>query len=106
MSLLRTDRDKFFDGVGVAPAMLAEGVWVMVPVGTVNAAVNGGASLVALAQCRGPAERDGVWWFDVHMSPGQPPLPQMYPVDQLLGLPAMGLAMPGVDVEQPSPSRA
>ncbi len=106
MGVLRTDRDKFFDGVGVAPGLLEEGLRVMVPVGTVNAVVNGPASIVALAVCRRPADRDGVWWLDVYMSPTGTPLPQMYPIDQILGIPALGLTMPGVPDEEPEPSPA
>lgn len=91
--MLRTERDKFFDGVGVSPAHLREGLRVMVPVGTVATVVNGGSSLVALAVCRGAAERDDWWWFDVFMGPGVSPLSQQYPVEQILGLPAAGLVM-------------
>jgi hypothetical protein len=97
MSVLRTDRDRFFDNVGVVVDDLRPGTRVIVPVGTVNAAVNGGSSLAALAVCRGQVDREGWWWFDVYMIPGGDPLPQMYPASQLLGLAADGLTMPGLD---------
>lgn len=94
MSLLRTDRDKFLDGIGVAPGHLREGVRVIVPVG----AGTGTSSSCALAVCREPAEREGYWWFEVYMG-ATSPIPQMFPVDQLLGLAADGLTMPGMDVD-------
>lgn len=97
MGLLRTNRDRFFDGVGVPPGMLEPGLRVMVPVNTVNAYVNGGPSTVAMAVAVGPADRDGVWWFQVYNVPGLPPLPQMYPIEQLLGVPTHGLVMPGLE---------
>ncbi len=97
---MRTDRDRFLDGVGVAPGDLREGVQVMVPFGTGT----GGPSMVAIAVCRGSADREGFWWFDVY-SGGIVPLPQMYPVEHLLGIPALGLTTPGlVDEAAPSPS--
>ncbi len=100
MSILRTDRDKFLDGVGVAPGDLQPGVQVMVPLGTSM----GTTSLVAIAVCQGPAEREGYWWFDVY-SGGTTPLPQMYPVEHLLGIPAHGLTTPGlVDQAAANPS--
>ncbi len=94
MQIRRTDRDKFFDGVGVPRGMLHAGLQVMVPVGTASAAVNGGASIVALAV--GPADREDVWWFDVYAG-GSTPIPQMYPIEQLLGVPAHGISTTGLE---------
>lgn len=92
------------EGLGVPPAMLEPGLAVMVPVGTISAAVNGGPSIVAYATVIGRAsEHDAavmadpseMWWLDVHMGPGIT-LPQMYRADQILGVPALGLTMPGL----------
>ncbi len=95
MSVLRTDRDKFLDGIGVAPGHLREGVRVIVPFGTGT----GTSSQCALAVCKGPADRENYWWFEVYMGAASP-LPQMYPVDQLLGLAPDGLTMPGMEVDE------
>ncbi len=96
MQIRRTDRDKFFDGVGVPPGMLHAGLQVMVPVGTVSATVNGGASIVALAVAIRPADVENAWWFDVYLG-GPAPLPQMYPIEQLLGIPAHGISTTGLE---------
>ncbi len=97
MNTERTDRDKFFDNVGVVAEHLKPGTRVVVPVGALNSAVNGGSSIAALAICLGRAEREGWWWFDVYMAPGGEPLPQMYPAEQLLGLAPQGMTMPGLN---------
>ncbi len=89
----RTRRDLFLDGVGVASDDLREGVRVIVPVG----AGTGSSSIAALAVCVGPDDAEGWWWFELFMVPGGSPLPQRYRVEDLLGLAANGLTMPGLD---------
>lgn len=93
-----------FDALGVPPRLLKRGLSVMVPVGALAASVNGSPSIVAYAITVGPASEDdaavmtdpsSTWWFDVYVSPGAP-LRQMYRVDELLGVPALGLTMPGL----------
>lgn len=85
-----------FEGVGVTARELEPGTAVMVPVGKVNAQINGGPCVIAWAVVREPAVRDraDVWWLDVYMSPGVA-LPQMYQADEILGVPALGLSMDG-----------
>lgn len=93
------------EGVGVTPQELMKaGTVVMVPVGAISAAVNGGPCIIAWAVVVGPAgESDAsvftnpedVFWLDVYMAPGVAPLPQMYRADQILGVPALGLQMAG-----------
>jgi hypothetical protein len=95
----RTDRDEFLDGVGVPPGWLRPGVRVIVPVGTVNSVVNGGPSIAAIGVALQPGDRDGCWWFDVYTG-GLEPLPQQYPVEQLLGIPAHGMTVPGLPAEE------
>lgn len=91
---------RLWDGLGVPPAMLKPGLAVMVAWGTVAALANGTPALIAYAEVVGPAsESDAgvfndpsdVWWLNVHMGPGAV-LPQMYRADQILGIPALGLA--------------
>lgn len=92
------------EGVGVTPRDLATGTPVMVPVGGVAAIVNGGPCIIAWAVVRGPASESdaevftdpsAMYWLDVYMIPGGPPLPQMYRADAILGVPALGLSMQG-----------
>ncbi len=94
-----------YEGIGVTPReLMAPGTVVMVPVGQASAVVNGGPCIIAWAVVRGPAsESDAevftdpsqMYWLDVHMVPGGPPLPQMYRADAILGVPALGLQMDG-----------
>jgi hypothetical protein len=95
--------DARFEGVGVTARELKPGTVVMVPVGQVNALVNGGPCIIAWAVVRGPASETGaaaftdpsaMWWLDVYLSPGAP-LPQMCRADTILGVPALGLRMDG-----------
>lgn len=95
---------KHHEGVGVTPHELAPGTAVMVPVGQVAAAVNGGPCIIAWAVVRGPASESdaevfddpaAMYWLDVYLVPGGPPLPQMYRADAILGVPALGLRMDG-----------
>jgi hypothetical protein len=88
--------------------MLKPGLAVMVPVGRISAVVNGGPSIICYATVRGKASEtdaesfvdpDAMWWLDVHTGPGVK-LPQMYPAWEILGVPALGLAMP--DLIQPT----
>lgn len=97
---METDR---FEGVGVTAQQLKPGTVVMVPVGQINAVVNGGPCGIAWAVVRGPASEtnparltdpSAKWWLDVYMDSGQP-LPQMYQVDTILGVPMPGLSMQG-----------
>lgn len=89
-----------FEGVGVTARELRPDTVVMVPVGQVNAVVNGGACMIAWAVVRGPAttpatdDPSQLWWLDVHMGAGAV-LPQMYRADTILGIPALGLSMDG-----------
>lgn len=93
-----------FEGLGVTERELAEGTLVMVPVGQGNALVNGQPCIIAMARVLGPAgdaavsfvKPESVYWLDVYAIPGGEPLPQMYPADQILGIPALGLTMQGV----------
>lgn len=82
----------------------------MVPVGATAAMVNGGPCIIAWAIVQGPASKaaaasqvdpTAMWWLDVYMIPGGPPLPQMYRADAILGVPALGLHMDAA----PSPGR-
>jgi hypothetical protein len=89
------------EGIGVTPRELTPGTAVMVPVGQVDAAVNGGPCIIAWAVVRGPASEPvftdpaAMYWLDVYMVPGGPPLPQMYRAEAILGVPAPGLRMDG-----------
>jgi hypothetical protein len=92
----------YFEGVGITARELVEGTPVMVPVGADSALVNGHPCAIAWAVVVGPAEDgkkindpDAKWWLDVYTIPGGPPLPQMYPAGQILGVPALGLSMRG-----------
>jgi len=96
--------DERFEGVGITPRQLQPGTAVMVPVGQANALVNGQPCVIAWAVVKGPAGADAaavftdpkqMYWLDVYMIPGGPPLPQMYQADTILGIPALGLAMNG-----------
>lgn len=94
-----------WEGLGVTPNELREGVTVMVPVGQIAAIIEGQPCLIALATVMGPASSQeteqfteqhkaaGMWWLNVRMGPGVS-LPQMYRADQILGIPSLGLAMP------------
>lgn len=90
-----------FQGVGVTARELKPDAVVMVPVGQVNAVVNGGPCIIAWAVVRGPADDTvgappgTVVWLDVYLSPDSPPLAQMYRADEILGVPALGLTMGG-----------
>lgn len=97
------------DGIGITAQELTPGTAVMVPVGEIAAAVNGGPCIIAWAVVRGPASEtdaavfvdpSAMYWLDVYMVPGGPPLPQMYRADAILGVPALGLHMDGA----PAPS--
>lgn len=100
MSDMSNDLSRW-EGLGVPAGMLEPGLAVMVPVGMIPAAVNGGPTIVAYATVMGRAsEQDAaafvdpaaMWWLEVHMAPGVT-LPQMYRADQILGVPALGLSM-------------
>lgn len=91
-------------GVGITPRELRTGTSVMVPVGAVSAAVNGGPCLIAWAVVRGlaenpttegPADPADAYWLDVYLAPGRPPVPQVYRAGEILGIPAAGLRMDG-----------
>ncbi len=99
------------EGLGVTLNELKPGVTVMVPAGRLAAAANGHPCIIATATVMGRASQKdtenhtetfksnpaGVWWLNVHMAPGAS-LPQMYRADEILGVPAYGLAMPaGLD---------
>lgn len=94
-----------FEGVGVTARELRPGTVVMVPVGQLNALVNGGPCVIAwavvtgragLRRRRGPLpDPSEMWWLDVYLGSGTPPLPQMYRADAILGVPAPGLRMDG-----------
>lgn len=77
------------------------GTVVMVPVGGINAVVNGGPCIIAWAVVRGPADDmvsappGTAVWLDVYLSRDTPPLAQMYRADEILGVPALGLTMEG-----------
>jgi hypothetical protein len=95
-----------WNGLGVTPSQLEPGTVVMVPVGQVSAVVNGGPCIVASATVRGRAtdadasvyvDPTDVYWLDVHMGPGVT-LPQMYPANQILGVPALGLSIAEIPV--------
>lgn len=94
----------YHKGIGVTPTELTTGTAVMVPVGKLSAAVNGAPCIIAWAVVVGPAtETDAaafidpaaMYWLDVYMVPGGPPLPQMYRAGEILGVPALGLQMLG-----------
>lgn len=99
-----------WEGLGVTGNELREGAQVMVPAGQIAALIEGHPCLIALATVIGPASgRDtthfteqhkaaGMWWLNVHMAPGVC-LPQMYPADQILGIPTLGIQM--ADPERP-----
>ncbi len=99
----KASRAKRWQGLGITERELTAGTRVMVPVGEVAAQVNGHPCIVALAVVRGPAndsdasvfvDPTAVYWLDVHMGPDVV-LPQMYRADQILGIPALGLAAHG-----------
>ena len=96
---MRRDR---FEGVGVTPRELVEGTIVMVPVGEIAAWVNGHPCVIAWAVVIGPAEEGtdptnpkAQWWLNVYSTGGGEPMPQMYPAEKILGVPAIGLTMQG-----------
>ena len=89
---------------GVTPRELTPGTHVMVVVGAVAAAVNGGPCIVAYAVVIGLAvegarpedvKPDDLYWLDLYMIPGGPPVPQQYRAREILGIPALGLSMDG-----------
>lgn len=90
-----------WEGLGVTSEQLREGVTVMVPTGMGSAVVNGGPCVIALATVIGPARPQDdqifktdtfeMWWLNVHLAGTT--MPQMYRVDQILGIPTPGLAM-------------
>lgn len=99
------------DGIGVTPRELTDGTAVMVPAGQISAMVNGGPCIIAWAVVRGPASESdaaaftdpaAMYWLDVYMVPGEPPLPQMYRADDILGVPALGLRMDGTGHPTPT----
>jgi len=83
------------ENAGVPASMIEPGLAVMVTVGAVNSAVNGGATVVAYAVVAGPAGEDGKWWVEVHTGGGTT-LPQMYRETEFLGVPAAGLLPPAL----------
>lgn len=95
---------KYLEGLGVQPEDLTTGRLVMVPVGRIPAAVNGHPPVIAMARVLGPADDPAcmpgaagdVWWLDVFTGGGTR-LPQMYRTGEVLGLPAYGMTMPGVE---------
>ncbi len=99
-----TNMGNHLEGLGITPRQLTTGTAVMVPVGQANAIVNGGPCLIAWAVVLGPAsdtdaavftDPAAMYWLDVYLVPGGPPLPQMYRADAILGVPALGLQMDG-----------
>jgi len=92
-----TDR---LEGVGITPRELVPDTIVMVPVGEIPALVNGHPCVIAWAVVIGPVTTDtdpadpkGRWWLNVYQGGGV--LPQMYPAEKILGVPAIGLTMNG-----------
>lgn len=90
------------EGLGVTTRELVEGAVVMVPVGRLVAHVNGDPCMVAWAVVLSPVDEDPDlkdpmtrWWLNVYAVPGGEPLPQMYPIGEILGVPALGLSMNG-----------
>lgn len=90
------------EGVGISERELTPGTAVMVPVGA--GSVNGDSTVIAWAVVRGPAgaadaavfaDPAAMYWLDVYVVPGGPPLPQMYRADAILGVPTLGLSMLG-----------
>lgn len=92
---------EYFDGLGITERELAPGTAVMVPVGRLVAHINGNPCLIAWATVVGPtasepsAGPDQTYWLNVYTIPGGPPLPQVYRVGEIVGVPALGLAMEG-----------
>ncbi len=70
---------------------------VMVPVGGISADLNGHPVVICLATVLGPAEDEEVWWLAVQSGGGSTELPQMYRAAEILGVPALGLAMVSPD---------
>jgi hypothetical protein len=89
-----------FEGIGVTRNELQPGTIVLVAVGRIAALVNGHPCVIAPAEVMRPASDDErrtykdpdveVWWLNVFTAPGVH-LPQMYRVDEILGLPALSL---------------
>lgn len=87
-----------WESLGLRPGQIEAGLGVMVAY-TISAAVNGDPPLICYAraiQQATPAEaavfvgEPEVWWLDVYTAPGVT-LPQMFRVDQILGVPAIGI---------------
>lgn len=85
-------------GLGLHSHHLRPGLGVMVAY-TLSAEVNNEPALICYARVIGQASRDDaavyvgnpeVWWLDVYTAPGVT-LPQMFRVDQILGVPALGI---------------
>jgi hypothetical protein len=98
-------------GLGVTAGEMQTGTVVMVAVGGLVARTRGHACTIAWAVVQGPASGKHaalytnpkqMWWLDVYMIPGGPPIPQMYRADQILGVPALGLSMLGAPPAYPA----
>lgn len=77
--------------LGVPEQMLTSGAAVMVVAG------GGGEphyrpALICYATVDGPADEPGVWWLSVHYGGTAGPLPQMFRTEEIVGVPAWGLA--------------
>lgn len=76
------------DGLGVPAGLLRKGMAVMVAYRV--AGIDGQAALICYATVMGPAD-EGRWWLEVFTAPGIS-LPQKFREDEILGVPALGLA--------------
>lgn len=81
------------ENAGVPAECVEPGMAVMVTMGAISAAVNGGPTIIAYGIVVGPADRPDTWWVDVHTS-SETVLPQMYRRSEFLGVPAHGLVPP------------
>lgn len=77
-----------WEGLGVPPGMIETGLAVMVAY-TASALTNGDPALICYATVVAAAG-DGSWWLEVHTGAGTR-LPQKFPAEQILGVPALGL---------------
>jgi len=82
--------------------MLKPGLAVMVAVGRAAAVEDDSPSVICLAEVVGRAPEGGpflpapggLWLLDVHVAPGTVLYGQTYRAGEILGVPALGLAMP------------
>lgn len=86
--------------------MLRPGLAVMVAVGRAAAAENASPSVICYAEVVGRAPDGGpfhpapggLWLLDLHVALGTVLRGQTYRADEILGVPALGLAMPDLKV--------